>query len=222
MPIRLNLLAEAQAAEELRRRDPVKRVMWIAGLLVVLMLVWSISIQLKAMIARSELNQTEARVAGRTNEYQSVLESQKKATETDQKLRALHRLATNRFLNGTLLDALQKTTIEGIQLTHLRVEQSYAITEEIKARTNSDRFIPGKPGGATEKIVITLEAKDFSSNPGDLVSKYSKKVSSYPFFEKSLGKTNEFRLTKLVPQSVPGELPFVSFALECRFPDKTR
>ncbi len=34
MPIRLNLLAEAQAAEEMRRRDPVKRALWLAGLII--------------------------------------------------------------------------------------------------------------------------------------------------------------------------------------------
>ena len=33
MPIRLNLLAEAQAAEDLRRRDPVKRALWLARLM---------------------------------------------------------------------------------------------------------------------------------------------------------------------------------------------
>jgi len=41
MPIRLNLLAEAQAAEEARRRDPVKRAIWIGALLVSVVLVWS-------------------------------------------------------------------------------------------------------------------------------------------------------------------------------------
>ena len=35
MPIRLNLLAEAQAAEEARRRDPVKRAVWMAALIIV-------------------------------------------------------------------------------------------------------------------------------------------------------------------------------------------
>ena len=35
MPIRINLLAEAQAAEEMRRRDPVKRALWGASIVVV-------------------------------------------------------------------------------------------------------------------------------------------------------------------------------------------
>ena len=32
MPIRINLLAEAKAAEELRRHDPVKRVIFVGAL----------------------------------------------------------------------------------------------------------------------------------------------------------------------------------------------
>ena len=38
MPIRINLLAEAQAAEEMRRKDPVKRAVWIGGFVIFLVL----------------------------------------------------------------------------------------------------------------------------------------------------------------------------------------
>ena len=37
---RINLLAEAQAAEELRRRDPVKRATWLGAFLVAAILAW--------------------------------------------------------------------------------------------------------------------------------------------------------------------------------------
>jgi len=55
MAIRLNLLAETQAAEELRRKDPVKRVGWIGALLIAIMLVWSSSLQLKAKLVNSQV-----------------------------------------------------------------------------------------------------------------------------------------------------------------------
>ena len=50
MPIRINLLAEAKAAEELRRHDPVKRVIFVGALAVALTLVWSSSLQLQTML----------------------------------------------------------------------------------------------------------------------------------------------------------------------------
>ena len=52
MPIRINLLAEAQALEEMRRKDPVKRAALAAGALVCLALVYSSYLQLRAGIAR--------------------------------------------------------------------------------------------------------------------------------------------------------------------------
>ena len=55
MPIRINLLAEAQAAEEMRRRDPVKRAVWIAGALVLVVAAWVVFLQVKIMKASGQL-----------------------------------------------------------------------------------------------------------------------------------------------------------------------
>ena len=58
--IRVNLLAEQQETEELRRRDPVKRGLWAAALLVVLMLAWGGILGLKLWRSKSELAGYEA------------------------------------------------------------------------------------------------------------------------------------------------------------------
>ncbi|MEI8041555.1 MAG: hypothetical protein WCL11_09115, partial [Verrucomicrobiota bacterium] len=136
MPIRLNLLAEAQAAEEARRRDPVKRAIWLGILAVVLILVWSSSLQLKAMLLRSDVSRLEGQLAFKTNDYRAVLDDQSKTAEMKQKLDALRRLSANRLLNGTLLNALQQTTVDDIQLVRLRLDQSYVLVEGSKTRTN--------------------------------------------------------------------------------------
>ena len=75
MPIRLNLLAEAQAAEETRRRDPVKRAMWISALIIVAILVWSSSLQLQAMLGHSEVSRLEGQINSHTNEYRLALDN---------------------------------------------------------------------------------------------------------------------------------------------------
>ena len=54
MPIRLNLLAEAGPLK-IAQRDPVKRALWVAALLIALMLVWASSLQLKAIVANKDL-----------------------------------------------------------------------------------------------------------------------------------------------------------------------
>ena len=107
MPIRINLLAETQAAEDVRRRDPVKRVVWVAVFLVCLVLVWISSLQVKIMTTNSTLGSLEGRLNSRTNQYNQVLKNQKKLAEAKSSLAALASLVTNRFLQATALDALR-------------------------------------------------------------------------------------------------------------------
>jgi hypothetical protein len=224
MPIRINLLAEAQALEDLRRRDPVKRALWAGLLLVLLMLVWSSSLQLKAMIARGELNRVEGLLASRTNEYRQVLANQQKLGEVTHRLEALHRLGNCRLLQGSLLNALQQTTVDDVQLMRLRVEQNFLINDEVKAKTNSTgKVTPGKPASITERVLLTLEAKDSGANPGDKVNIYKQAVTNCAYFQAIPGKTNEVRLVNLSPpQAGPDSKPFVLFTLEYRYPEQTR
>lgn len=225
MPIRLNLLAEAQAAEEMRRRDPVKRALWIAGLVVALMLVWSSFLQLRATLANSEVTRIESQMAARTNEFRQILENQKRTTEMNDKLNALFCLATNRFLNGTLLNALQQTTVEDVQLLRVKVDQLYTRADGTKAHTNSSGvFVRGQPATATERTTVLLEGIDSSANPGDQVNRCKAVLLTNAYFKTMLTQTNAVSLKSLSPLQVAplNGKPCVMFGLECRFPEKTR
>jgi hypothetical protein len=234
MPIRLNLLAEAQAAEDLRRRDPVKRALWIAALLIALMLVWISSLQLKAIMAKQDFGRVVAKMTrpadpkdpttSLTNNYNKVIAAQKKIADINYRLVSLHALTTNRFLNATLLNALQQTGVDDIQLSQLKVEQIYAVTEGTKPRTNGNKITPGKPPTITEKIAVVLEGSDASPSPGDEVARFKEILAKHPYFEAQLGKTNQVNLKSLsAPQISPDSgRAIVLFALECRFPEKTR
>jgi hypothetical protein len=229
MPIRLNLLAEAQAIEEMRRRNPVKRAIWVAALLVAIMLAWSSLVQVAAMTANSKLGGTEAKMNALTNEYQAVMVNQKKTEEIKEKLTALHQLATNRFLQAILLNALQQTTVEDVQLARIRTEQTYALAEASKPRTNSiGTVLPGKPATVTERIVLTLEGTDSSANPGDQVNRFKEALASINYFRQTLGNTNGVNLKNMSqPQLLPAVgsaagKASVQFTLEARYPEKTR
>jgi len=225
MPIRINLLAEAHAAEEERRRDPVKRAIWLAALFVASTLVWSSSLQLKAMLLHSDVSQLEDRINSRTNEYRTVLDDQNRIADIEGKLAALKRLSAERLLNGTLLNALQQTTVDDVQLLRLRVEQSYLFSEGVKARTNENKVVvPAKPSKSTEKILLTLEGSDSSANPGDQVTRYKDSLSANGYLSQVLVKTNGINLKSLgQAESSPltgkrGAL----FTLECRYPEIVR
>jgi hypothetical protein len=228
MPIRLNLLAEAQAIEDLRRRDPVKRAMWAGALMSSLMLVWSSSLQLKAMMANNEVGRVEGQMTSRNKEFQDVLGNQKKTEEIRQKLAALQQLTTNRFLQATLLNALQQATAEDVQLIRVKTDQSYTYREETKARTNANGVLPYKPASVIEKIVLSLDGTDSSSNPGDQVNTFKQILGTNAYFREALGRTNVANLKSMSqPQLLPtagstAGKASVQFTLECRYPEKTR
>jgi hypothetical protein len=224
MPIRLNLLAEAQAAEDSRRRDPVKRAIWVAALLVSLMLVWSSSLQLKAMMVSREVSKSENLMKSFTNDFQQVIQNQNKTADVRNKLNKLQQLAADRFLQANTLNALQQSIVEDVQLIHFRSEQSYVYTDAVKPRTNDTRVIAGRAATATEKVVVSLEGSDSSSNPGDQVLKYKEALTTNDYFKKvTTGKQNSIALKSLSPPDTSANgRRSVFFTLECRLPEITR
>src|SRR5713101_6576481 len=103
MPIRINLLAESQALEDMRRRDPVKRAIWVGVLLAALALAYASTLQVQAMASKRELGKLEAEIKSLTPEHNKVETNKKKLADANFKLAALQQLATNRFLIGTLM-----------------------------------------------------------------------------------------------------------------------
>jgi hypothetical protein len=222
MPIRINLLAEMQALEEERRRDPVKRLVLAGVVVVALILAYSSTLLVNTVAANSQLNGLNGDLNSRTNEYRQILESQKILVESRQRLDALRRLSTNRFLVGNFLNALQKVTDDNVQLMRLKIDQTYTLTEEAKPADSGER-VSGKPATANEKIMLTLNAKDIGNPPGNAFKGFQEALSGAPYFQEALGKTNGFRLANYgAPQSDPDGKSFVLFTLEANFPEKKR
>jgi hypothetical protein len=219
MPIRINLLAEAQAAENLRRRDPVKRFIYAGALVVALALAVSSWLQLKVMLANKDFEQVKAQITNRSNGSQRVQSEQKEIGVAKMKLAALQRLTASRFLDGNLLNALQLSTVDGVALTRLRVQQSYQLSKE--TGSNSSKF--KKPATVTENIVVLLDAQDSSANPGDQVNKFKDAIANQSYFKTMLDPTNGVLLTSLsAPQSASDGRTVVSFTIECHYPEYTR
>ena len=223
MPIHINLLAEAQAAEELRRHDPVKRAIFISILLVVASLLWSGMVEINAILAKERNDGAQSAIKARTAPYQRVMSDKNKIQLIQTKLAALQKLHAARFLQGSLLDALQHATVDGVQLTRFRMDQTFFFTEGTDSQTNNDQVIPGHPATVREKIVAHLDARDFSANPGDQVNKFKDVVAKQTYFQAMLDKTNGVQLAN--PPSAPlsdGGKPYVVFTLDCHYPEMTR
>ena len=223
MPIHINLLAEAQAAEDLRRRDPVKRAIFIGISLVVVSLVWSGMEEVNAILANEHFAGVQMEIDAKTNAYQHVESDRRKIGTIQSKLAALQNLQTNRFLQGSLLNALQHATVDSVQLTRLRVDQASILTEGTESQTNGDRVIAGRPATVKERIIAHLDARDFSANPGDQVNKFKEAIAKQAYFQAMLSKTNGVQLANppSAPQTDAGK-PYVMFTLDCRYPEVTR
>lgn len=217
MPIRINLLAEAIAAEDLRRRDPVKRAIISGSLLVALSLVWYSSTWLTFMVDKEKLNHLEAEIQTHTNDYGQVQSDLKKMADAQKRIDALAQLASTRFLEGTILNALQKTYVPNVQLNHLHVDQTYSASAPVKAKTGS---AGAQPASNIEHVVLTMDAKDFSPNPGDQVNHYRDALLKQDYFKSCFDPVNGIKLSALSALQTGEGKPYVTFSLECHFLDR--
>ena len=224
MPIRINLLAEAQATEDLRRRDPAKRSAVVAVSLIVLALLWCVTVQARILRANSDLKKQEAHWKSIEKSHAEVTEDLKKSAAVERKLASLNRLSTNRFLLGSLLNTFQKTTVEQVQTVRLKTEQTFTAIDPVAAKATAGKAGQAKPAAAVEKIILALEARDW--NPGDQnYNKFKEAIAKYPSFQTNLVKKDALRLTSLSkPMVDPNDpvKPFVTFTLEMQFPEIRR
>ncbi|MCS7089258.1 MAG: hypothetical protein RMN51_05860 [Verrucomicrobiota bacterium] len=226
MPIRINLLAEIQALEEERRRDPVKRALLLSAVLVACVLLGTLVFYSHILVQNSELAALQTQYHLLKRDYDQARANEKQLAEIHHKLIALHQLGANRFLMGNLLQALQKAALPDVPLSRVRVEQFYQLTEAAPAKTNAAGRVlqPARPATVTERILITLDARDESENPGDMVTVFKERIAASPWFRDLLGSQGEVVLRNLAPpvQDPRTGRSYVGFSLECRLQEKTR
>jgi hypothetical protein len=226
MPIRINLLAEHQAAEEERRKDPVKRGLIAAAAVVAVVALWAASLQVKVMAANRQLGSLQAHWKSIEKDYEAAVATQRRHMEVEEKLAALREMSTNRVLWGNVLNAFQQTlnNIDDVQVVRFKAGQTYVLTEPTPGRTNGTTVVRGKPGTATEKVVLSIDAMDSSPQAGSRITAFKDAIANQQYFQENLARTNGMRLTsRSAPQQIQGASgQFVMFTLEGAFPEKTR
>jgi hypothetical protein len=147
MPIRINLLAEQQVAEEMRRRDPIKRVLYVGVALVLLMLLWIGLTEVNVGLARHELTGYETRLKSVEDQSKLVKNNQIASNDIEGKIKALEKYQRSRFFWGTFLDAVQHASVESVRLMEIRADQRYLSGETNKfySTTVSVGFTPRPP-----------------------------------------------------------------------------
>lgn len=225
MPIRINLLAEAQAAEEMRRRDPVKFGIWIGGFLVCLFLLWAGKLQLDLLFANAACKRLESNWTRIEPRFKQVTTNQTRTVLLEDRLARLDRLSTNRFFWGSLLNSLQTNMVDGVELTRIRGDQTYRQIEGAPAKLVAGKMAPRKLASSAERIVLTLDAKDWDFE-SQTYNKYKQSLSRSGYFVQHVGQ-DSFVLgnTLGAPVTDPADLrgrQFVPFTLTCSFPEVRR
>jgi hypothetical protein len=125
MPIRINLLAEQQAAEEARRKDPVKRAIWIGSVLIFATVVWAMMEHMELRARRAEYANLETQFRQADEKGRRVRDTMAEAGELEDRVRALEKYSTNRVLWASALDAFQKASMEAIRFKSIDTNQRY-------------------------------------------------------------------------------------------------
>lgn len=223
MPIRINFLAEEQAIEELRRRDPVKRAVMAAAGVVGLVVVFVIVLVVLGLKAKGTLKDREDEWAAMEKEVKAVEDDEKRKRDIEDKLTALSQLSTNRFLWGPVLNALQQCVVENIQVARFVGDQSYMVDiPPPPARGSKEK---PKPATSTERVVLRIRAIDTGTEAERSYDKFRTTIANHPYFSERLVKPNGVRFTQPPSRTIdprdPSK-PIKSFEIECVYPEVVR
>jgi hypothetical protein len=222
MSIRINLLAEQLAEDDLRRRDPVKRAILGICLVAALLLTWGGILQIRLARAQGEVGKVDARYKQVEGQFKLVRTNQNMIAQADRNVAALRQMSTNRFLWAPALNALQFTMVADVQVVRLKTEQTFSLTEGTKPVTNASTITKGRPPAVKEKTVLTVEARDYSAQPGGQILNFQSALNSNAYFQANLKKAE---LTgRSAPQTDPSDpsRTFVLFTIDCQYPERTR
>jgi hypothetical protein len=217
----LNLIAEDIEERERRRRDPVRHVAYAACLIIAALLFWAGQLRVRLWSVERELkNDTAERTQWERMRRELTL-AKGRLADANRTFGALQTHYTNRFVFASALDGLQHAAMDDIQLTRLILQENVVNTAEKKGISEKNRTVPRQPGYSTEKVSLTLQAKNFAG-PEER-EKFIEKLSSVPYFKQRLRKEEPVVLRNHLARQVDPLDPsktFNLFTIECMYPDR--
>ena len=193
----------------------------VAGFLVFLMLMgwgWLLFSSHNAKNALAGHEASLKRIEGKSKDTGDLI---KKAGDIEKNIHGLNRMATNRVLWSACLNALQECTLEQIQVTRIRVEQSYTVTPAVLSKERGK----SKPANSAERIVLVITARDYGRPEDESSIKFKDKILKHPWFKQYLPSENQISFkgfTNPTPDKDDPSRVYVSFTMECAFTEQVR
>lgn len=214
MPIRINLLAESQHEAEVRRRDPVKRAMMAAGVIVVAVIAYYVSLVTKQAVKSAAVNSNKEKLAAIQAEATTAQEKLSGVTELEKRIHQLNNLATNRVLWGTFLNEMQTLVMEDVPVRQITVSQLYGVN-----RPPPVRNIP-QPATAVQAIVIRIRLRDYGSEDQQKYIELQTKLLSNEWLKERLREDTPIEIEQFGQRTTSFDDPdraFVEMVFKCSF-----
>lgn len=218
MPIKINLLAEEQANEELRRRDPVKRAGMAAGAVVALVLLWAGVNWFGLMGLSKQLEGLNAELAELEKPAKDAKASQKKIRDTEYKMEMLKKMSAARPLWAPVLDTLQRSVMEDVQVLRIKADQIYQVTPAFVPPRGST--LKPKPATSKQLITMTIEAQD-NSERLDSYNRLREQLASALKTHMGTNGTVSLKTLNQARENEDGK-KYLTFSLECSFTEVVR
>ncbi len=180
MPIRINLLAEQLHEADLRRRDPVKRAVTVAAMIVAVVVGFYLWLLTQKGIKSAAAEKNRAALTAIEAEANAARQSLGGVTELEKRIVALNNLATNRVLWATFLDSLQQVAMAEVPVSKIRVAQDYHM-ERPPPKNN----IP-MPATAVQHITVNITARDYGRPEEQLYNKYRQQLLAHQWLSEQL------------------------------------
>lgn len=215
----INLLAARQEEADLRRRDPVKRCLQVAAVLIGLMLLWGLVVRVKIFYDSQELARVESELSAVKIQADAVTRLAQSVANTEAQRKRLQQQWVKRFLWTGPLDALQFSMVDGVEVVRLQLERTMIATPAIKTRTDANgRVIQGKPASVTHKMTLLISARDFGDLPA--TEKFIASLAAQPYFKERLREKDPVLLRERLPQQLDpldASKRFIPFTIQCVF-----
>lgn len=199
--------------------------MWVAGVVIILFLLWGGLEFFKTMGAKAAVRRLESDWKEIESKYKKVTDMESAALKSEKKVDALNQFSTNRVLWSGLLDALQRSAVPNVQLSRVVAGQTYTPADVMVA----SRAVAGaKPVNAKvpvvrEKVVLRLTAKDYGTINDNNYQKLKTALLKTPFFANAIAES----AISLEDRSAPTQDPvtgtfFTTMTVRFEFPEKER
>lgn len=214
MPIRINLLAEELHAADVRRRDPVKRAVLLAVVIVGSVVAWYLSLLAQKGLMSSTVGRNKAALTALDENAKRAREALGGVTELEKRINQLNNLATNRVLWGSFLNAMQRVVIPEVRVTQIRVSQSYQIETPPPAGR-----VP-MPATSTELISVSVTARDYGKPTDQMYDRFRQRILADEWMKLHLAEEKGITFDSFggpTPDREDSSKSFVPFTMRMNF-----